>query len=434
MFFLSFFSIHLSNGVNSQLPDKIDLKITSHKPGNYIPPGSFTINGISEDTSNTDCQVFVETNAATDNNGLMQATPTGIGGIDDYSNWTFTYPLDYDISQHGNELSSEIVCDSNSVNLNSHYILKVNSDNEINIPNSILPTSEQQFVESTFTDTGFIDTENNGQFSDPGSFPDSPESSSSPSSQPRSNDPSSANNNKPPVAYPDEFVVNPDQPIEFSLSAYDPDPQDNANLIFLLEKPQSNGLMDFSESGNVRYKPNPGTLTDHFSFKVSDGKDESNEAVIDLRVSQNTPPTALIEVNGDSTIEQGESITLDGSSSDDDNKDSLSFRWGSSPSSVIDGSTSPITTFTSDESGSFTITLTVTDNEGLEDSDEKTINVVEPDSETTTDEEETPDEEDTARGEVDEGSKSEDFGPDFDEGFRLDFNGNGDEGGDEGGE
>ena len=56
-----------------------------------FPVGGLTISGISTDNANTDCQVSVNIN---DLKPLENATATGPGGVNDYSNWTITFDKD----------------------------------------------------------------------------------------------------------------------------------------------------------------------------------------------------------------------------------------------------------------------------------------------------------------------------------------------------
>jgi hypothetical protein len=102
--------------INTPIPASIDtpiipkplfIKITSHinRP--------LKISGISSDNVNSNCSVYADWN---DQKPLQQVTPTGPNGINDYSNWTFTYTSDYHLMTEGaNELTSKLDCGTGQV-------------------------------------------------------------------------------------------------------------------------------------------------------------------------------------------------------------------------------------------------------------------------------------------------------------------------------
>jgi hypothetical protein len=70
--------------------------------------GELTIQGISSDDEENNCQVYADVN---DVKPLQNATAAGIGGKNDFSRWTFTYTQDYQLIEEGvNELTSKISC------------------------------------------------------------------------------------------------------------------------------------------------------------------------------------------------------------------------------------------------------------------------------------------------------------------------------------
>jgi FlaG/FlaF family flagellin (archaellin) len=85
------------------------VRITSPTKGEQVPVGELTISGISTDNANTDCQVSVNIN---DLKPLVNATATGPGGVNDYSNWTITFDKNspQTIKQGINDLSSKLSC------------------------------------------------------------------------------------------------------------------------------------------------------------------------------------------------------------------------------------------------------------------------------------------------------------------------------------
>ena len=78
--------------------------------------------------------------------------------------------------------------------------------------------------------------------------------------------------------------------------------------------------------------------------------------------------TPKANAGADQTVAIGESVTLDGSGSSDPDGSIVSYLWSNSD-------TEPTTTVSYDKVGTFTLTLTVTDNEGATNTDSVTINV-----------------------------------------------------------
>jgi hypothetical protein len=84
-----------------------------------VPAGQLIIHGISSDTLNTDCKVFVDWN---DLKPMQNVTAKGPGGANDYSNWTYTYnEIYHNITAGINELTSKITCYDNPSNITSKY-------------------------------------------------------------------------------------------------------------------------------------------------------------------------------------------------------------------------------------------------------------------------------------------------------------------------
>jgi len=131
-----------------------EVKITSLKQNQTVPSGEFVIKGVSSDTAATNCQVAVDWNDA---KPMQNVTPTGTGGKDDYSSWTFTYAKNYHLITEGtNELTSKISCpirDSQSGNISKKFYtvnitgtnasvpIDNNQSSKISIPLNALGTS-----------------------------------------------------------------------------------------------------------------------------------------------------------------------------------------------------------------------------------------------------------------------------------------------------
>ena len=99
----------------AQLQNPLGLKITSHEQGQEVPVGELTISGTSTDNATSDCIVYADVN---DIKPFQNATATGPGGANDYSNWTFTYTDNYQLITNGtNELTAKLSCVSSPTNL-----------------------------------------------------------------------------------------------------------------------------------------------------------------------------------------------------------------------------------------------------------------------------------------------------------------------------
>jgi hypothetical protein len=96
------------------IPQPLSIKITSHNQNQTVPANRpLTISGVSSDNVNSNCTVYADWN---DQKPLQQTTPTGPNGINDYSNWTFTYTGNYHLMTDGaNELTSKLDCGTGQV-------------------------------------------------------------------------------------------------------------------------------------------------------------------------------------------------------------------------------------------------------------------------------------------------------------------------------
>ena len=102
---------------NVSSTDKIGVKIMSPAGNVTAPSGPLTIYGISSDTIKTNCRVYVDWN---DLKPMQNVTAKGDGGVNDYSNWTYTYTEKYHTIDPGiNELTSKITCFDSPNNMTS---------------------------------------------------------------------------------------------------------------------------------------------------------------------------------------------------------------------------------------------------------------------------------------------------------------------------
>jgi hypothetical protein len=85
------------------------IEITSIQDGQQVPAGELTIEGISSDDEEKNCQVYADANDITP---LQNATASGDSGKEnDFSKWSFTYTQDYQLIKEGsNELTAKISC------------------------------------------------------------------------------------------------------------------------------------------------------------------------------------------------------------------------------------------------------------------------------------------------------------------------------------
>jgi len=101
----------------------VSVKITSPTTGQKVPVGELMVSGTSTDNAATDCQVYVDVN---DIKPMQNTTAAGVGGRNDYSNWTFTYTNKYHLISEGiNELTSKLSCINNPTNITKYYSVNV---------------------------------------------------------------------------------------------------------------------------------------------------------------------------------------------------------------------------------------------------------------------------------------------------------------------
>jgi hypothetical protein len=157
------------------------IKITSHTQNQTVQVNKpLKISGISSDNVNSNCTVYADWN---DQKPLQRATPTGSNGIDDYSNWTFTYTNNYHLITEGaNELTSKLDCGTGqvkyyTVNVTGVYnqqprLVEAMTDNNVTISSSVNrePSSslspDADDVEDGSSDNEGSNTDNSGNGDD----------------------------------------------------------------------------------------------------------------------------------------------------------------------------------------------------------------------------------------------------------------------------
>jgi hypothetical protein len=159
------------------IPKPLFIKITSHTQNQTVQVNKpLKISGISSDNVNSHCTVYADWN---DQKPLQRVTPTGPNGINDYSNWTFTYTSNYHLMTEGaNELTSKLDCGTGQV---KYYTVNVTgvydqqprlagamTDNNVTIsssvnrePSSSVPPNTDDMEDSS-SDSESSNTGNNG--------------------------------------------------------------------------------------------------------------------------------------------------------------------------------------------------------------------------------------------------------------------------------
>jgi len=102
---------------------KHGVRITSPVRDQQVPAGAvLTISGISKDNATSDCNVGVNVNHV---RPYQNASATGPGGLNDYSNWTFSLTPKYTVIKVGvNEITAKFYCNPNPT-LASFYSMNV---------------------------------------------------------------------------------------------------------------------------------------------------------------------------------------------------------------------------------------------------------------------------------------------------------------------
>ena len=184
--------------------------------------------------------------------------------------------------------------------------------------------------------------------------------------------------NSAPVAIADNITGGPytgtkNFPIQVNGSAsYDPDGQ----LVSYEWDCESDGTIDVTSTASVGSTctfPAVGTYTVTLQVTDDDGITDTDTAVI---IVGNDPPTA--DAGGPYTGSEGVGVSLDGSASIDPGGAIVTYDWDCDTDGVVDGSVSGAAdgVCTYDDQGTYTITLTVTDNDGLTDSVSTTVDIV----------------------------------------------------------
>jgi len=159
-----------------------------------------------------------------------------------------------------------------------------------------------------------------------------------------------------------------------TITATDPDPGESFTFT-ITDDPDGKFAIDGDQllvDGSLDHE----TAGSHdVTIQVADLEDATYEETFTITVEDvNEPPVA--EAGPDQTVLLGEAVTLDGSaSSDPDEGDEITGSWELGDGNTAEGL---VVTHTYQEPGDYTATLTVTDSEGLTDSDDAMVTVQSP--------------------------------------------------------
>jgi VCBS repeat-containing protein len=168
--------------------------------------------------------------------------------------------------------------------------------------------------------------------------------------------------NQAPVANNDAYSVAEDTGLTVpapGVLGNDTDTNGNALTVVLVNGP-AHGTLTLHANGAFTYTPNPNfNGTDQFTYKATDGAQDSNQAVVTITVSAvNDPPVALAD--GPVLGLVGQPVKMDASASTDPEGAALTFRWD-----FGDGTTlvtpQAISSHTYASAGTFAVTLVVND-------------------------------------------------------------------------
>ena len=148
-------------------------------------------------------------------------------------------------------------------------------------------------------------------------------------------------------------------------------------VLYTIVSQPAHGVLDESNLPEVTYTPDADYMgKDRFTFKLSDGEDESNVATITITVVGsvlvNQAPVARIVVEGEVMVSVGEAVSLSGATSSDDDGIVAAYEWLEDDTVLHRGSLYDANLSV----GGHTITLKVTDdkNATTEDSIEIVVN------------------------------------------------------------
>jgi PKD repeat protein len=191
----------------------------------------------------------------------------------------------------------------------------------------------------------------------------------------------------PPTCVPEQphYTVTALEPMQFSVSAQDPDDGDQltlhawdlpwpATMTPALPLQGPNGI-----SSTFSWTPSKWAVGNTFQarFMVVDASEQTGECtvLIDVQAPANWPPEA--NAGQDHYVSEGTLVTLNGTGSRDEEGDAFTYQWSlvssTGPAVTLSSTTSATPSLATISGGSYTFMLTVTDAQGASSSD--TVNV-----------------------------------------------------------
>jgi len=150
---------------------------------------------------------------------------------------------------------------------------------------------------------------------------------------------------------------------------------DGDQVTYTIVSMPKHGTLDTSLIPKVSYAPDADYVgRDTFKFKLSDGNDESNVATITITVTEtdieNQPPVASITLEGEPMVTVGETVSLSGATSTDDDGSIVNYEWFENDTLLHSGSSYDANLSV----GNHTLTLKVTDDQNA--TGEESIDIV----------------------------------------------------------
>ena len=181
-----------------------------------------------------------------------------------------------------------------------------------------------------------------------------------------------------PVAHDNQLISFEDVAIQKALQASD---IDNDDLTYFIDTVPQSGRIILLSDHIVQYTPDKNFFgKDQFSFYVFDGQAMSESAWIDITV-KNTPDIPVANAGNNLTINELQTVTLDGSLSSDPDNDIADYSWTQIDGISVDlnDSNQSVVRFnlpdiTNDQDVLFQ--LTVTDQTGRKNTDTITVHVI----------------------------------------------------------
>lgn len=115
-------SLWIETTNSAALPNKAEVKITMPSKGQQVPLGGILVSGTSSANATSDCTVSIVIDGI---RPYQKAVPTGHGGANDYTNWTFTATQKYTVIKQGqNKITAKMACPQN-LNYTKFYSVNV---------------------------------------------------------------------------------------------------------------------------------------------------------------------------------------------------------------------------------------------------------------------------------------------------------------------